>query len=222
MEELVMFIGTFDDMINKLIEIRESGGSAFCDFLGHRFYSDTISFDSAYIELFGCGVEEFRRRQQVDFRESISVRESKRKDREAMYAHLVEASRAQGEVTVSVSNVIDGLKFIAENQSMSHVDLVVGLLGLGCNFSFDDIKKHGSLDDISLFEGMKQGNICVGAAVVANVRDNELYRDYVFDRFLELDDESSIYHFVRLVTGDSDYTKRYVDSLNRGKRKQLS
>ena len=58
---------------------------------------------------------------------------------------------------------------------------------------------------------MKKGEVAFGASVIANVRDTEYGRAYCDDRFLSLDDETSIYHFIRIVTGDENYTKENLE-----------
>ena len=68
---------------------------------------------------------------------------------------------------------------------------------------------------------MKKGEITCGASVITNARDSEYGRAYCDDRFLSLDDETSIYHFVRIVTGDPNYTKDNLDisKSSNGRRK---
>jgi hypothetical protein len=64
-----------------------------------------------------------------------------------------------------------------------------------------------------LFPGMEAWDLQCGASVIANVMADELSRSYCDDRFLSWDYENSIYAFIRKVTGDETYTKKYVDSL---------
>jgi hypothetical protein len=124
---------------------------------------------------------------------------------------MVASTRITGQdVVITMPTVIEGLKFIAENQTLSQEELIKGLLDLGCNFTLEDIKKQFP-DSGLLFEGMKKGEVACGASVIANVRDTEYGRAYCNDRFLSLDDETSIYHFVRIVTGDPNYTKDNLD-----------
>ena len=96
---------------------------------------------------------------------------------------------------------------------MSQEELIDGLLKLGCNFSLEDIKRQFP-EEIGLSEGMKQGNLCCGASVIANISDSEFGRAYCDDRLLSVDDDNSIYHFIRVTTGDKTYTKEMVDAIN--------
>ena len=107
--------------------------------------------------------------------------------------------------------VIRGLRFIAENQLISQEELIEGLLKLGCTFSLEDIDKQFP-SDITLFEGMRQCYIGTGAALIVNVRDSEYGRSYCDECFLKIDNDTSIYHFIRVVTGDETYTKENIDS----------
>lgn len=119
-----------------------------------------------------------------------------------------------------MEEVVSGLKFIAEHQSMSQEELIEGLLELGCDFSLKDIKQQFPTE-IALLEGIRKGDVACGASIIVNARDNEFGRAYCDDRFLSVDDEDSIYNFIRVATGDETYTKEYVDALNSGNRKHI-
>ena len=119
---------------------------------------------------------------------------------------------------ISSEGIIVGLKFIAENQTMTQEELREGLLELGCDFSFDDIKQQFPYQ-IKLFDGMNKGDLSCGASVIVNVRDSQYGKVFVDDRFLSVDDETSIYHFVRVVTGDVTYTNESIEASNNKKIK---
>ena len=112
---------------------------------------------------------------------------------------------------IKMEKVIEALKFIAEHRSMGFKQLREELIKLGCTFTFDDIKRQCP-EDILLFDGMGEGDLGCGASVVANVRENAFGKSYCDDRFLSVDDGTSIYHFVRKVTGDETYTKAMIDA----------
>lgn len=61
---------------------------------------------------------------------------------------------------------------------------------------------------------MSQGDLICGAIVIANARKDFLSRAYVSDRFLSVDDNTSIYNYIRIVTGDKTYTKDKVASMS--------
>ena len=103
--------------------------------------------------------------------------------------------------------VITGLKFIAENQNLSYEKLKYDLMLLGLNYTMEEIKAQFSDSLVPMYEGMQQGNLACGASVIANVFNSEKGRDYMTEAFLLRDDDTSIYHFIRTVTGNQNYTK---------------
>ena len=115
---------------------------------------------------------------------------------------------------ISMEKVIAGLRFIAENRNLSTNELADGLEKLGCNWTFDDWgAQFGELPETRLFDGMRRGDISCGASVIINVGSRSGFnRGYCDDRFLSVDDETSIYHFVRLVTGDDSFTKENIEA----------
>lgn len=54
-------------------------------------------------------------------------------ERKERYKRLVEASRVPGEEVE-----IEGLKFILEHPRLTHEKLILGLLMLACNFTYED------------------------------------------------------------------------------------
>ena len=213
MEELKIELGdTLDTVVRRLLQANEEGKSVFCVFNGVKLYSDTVTMDSAYREVMGCTREEYIQKTKK-YLEEYDKKSMAKEAREKEYLEKVAASRTDEKKVITLEEVIDGLKFIAEHQSMSQEELIDGLLDLDCNFTLEDIKQQFP-EEIQLFEGMKNGNIACGASVIANTIDSEYGRSYCEERFLSLDDDISIYHFIRVVTGDETYTKEYVDELN--------
>lgn len=115
---------------------------------------------------------------------------------------------------ITEEKVINGLKFIAEHREIEQDKLNEALLDLGCNFNLDDIKNEVKDKNYkkSLFDGMKEADYLAGATVINYVKDGDFGRVYVNDRFLNYDDETSIYHFVREATGDENYTKENIEN----------
>lgn len=211
---------TIESAVYELLAAKARGEQVYGDFNGHKLYSDTVTMDSAYTEIMGCTKAEFDK-SQAEWRENYKKEEQAREQREQGYSQMVASTRIPGQdVVITMPTVIEGLKFIAENQTLSQEELIKGLLDLGCNFTLEDIKKQFPNSGL-LLEGMKKGEVACGASVIANVRDTEYGRAYCDDRFLSLDDEASIYHFVRIVTGDPNYTKDNLDisKSSNGRRK---
>ena len=205
-----------ESVVYTLLAAKARGEHVYCNFNGHELHSDNVTMDSAYTEVMGCTKAEYEQRMK-EWRENYAKEKKARESREQGYAEKVNASRTDEKKPITSEEVISGLKFIAEHQSMSHEELVNGLLELGCNFSLEDIKqqfKQQFTEEIKLDEGMKQGNFACGASVIANVRDSELGRKFCNIDFLSLDNDTSIYHFIRVTTGDESYTKEMVDALN--------
>lgn len=50
---------TLDEAVNLLLIAKERGLKAYCDFNGHKLYSDNITVDSAYLEVTGQTKEEY-------------------------------------------------------------------------------------------------------------------------------------------------------------------
>ena len=71
-----------DIVVQELIEypIKNNGSLAFCNFNGKTFFSDTVSLDSAYLELTKKSYSQFHNdrntieRRQVEYRASIPER----------------------------------------------------------------------------------------------------------------------------------------------------
>ena len=211
-----------DDVVNELLDAKKRGEEVYCDFNGHRLYSNTVTMDSAFKEVCGMTKEELEKAKEKMIKDHNEFEKECRK-REKHYKQLLDESRIPGEVVkITMPLVIEGLKFIAENQTLNQEELVKGLLEIGCNFTLEEVKNQAPLDNKdSLFEGMKKGNLSAGAGVIANTRDSIMSRSFCKEHFLDYDDDVSIYHFIRLVTNDENYTKEMIDNMQKGKKKRL-
>ena len=204
---------SLDKAVDMLLKQKEKGKNCFIDFNGVKIYSaDTNSVDDAYLQYTWMTKSESDEQSRIQAEER-RVSEKRRLEREKWYAKKIEDSREWlEEVKITKENVIAGLKFIAEHPKMVHGQLIDELIKLGCNFTLDDIRKQFP-EDGKLFPGMESGHLGCGASVIANYMSSEFWRSYCQDRFLSVDDNTSIYAFIRKVTGDDSYTKEYVDSL---------
>lgn len=61
---------------------------------------------------------------------------------------------------------------------------------------------------------MSRGDLTYGASVIANARKDFISRAYVSEKFLSVDNNTSIYNYIRIVIGDMTYTKDKIDSMN--------
>ncbi len=115
---------------------------------------------------------------------------------------------------ITMEAVIAGLKFIAENRELSDDALADGLAKLGCDWTFDDWNEQfANAPQISLFTGVRLGTISCGSSIIINMGSrNPFNRSYGDDRFLSVDDDTSVYSFIRIVTGDDSYTKEAIEA----------
>ena len=91
------------------------------------------------------------------------------------------------------------------------------LLNLGCEFTLDDIEKQFNdvYNTIPVFSGVRQGHMVTGAVIIANVLNSKNGMSFATEKFLSVDDQNSIYHFIRVATGDSSYTKASISKKKR-------
>ena len=180
---------TIESVVYTLLAAKARGEQAYCVFNGHEFYSETVNMEDAIKEM-----------QDAD--DEHRKEEAARKERERGYAEKVQKSRdSRGADAVSLENVLAGMKFIAENQSIDHEELVDGLLARNCNFTQEDIEEQFSnMPKMKLFKGMRKADLACGASVIASFRDHEFGRAYCEDMFLSVDDRTSVYHYIRVAT----------------------
>lgn len=209
-EEIEVLAGsTIEDVVKLLEEAREEGRRVFVRFNGHTLHSDDVTMDSAYKEITGRTKAEYDAELQKFLDEKQTLREeAEARDKER--SKIVEANREEKPISINELIVVNGLKYIAENPDIDQDELVNGLLKLGCNFDLDDINKRFNCD-IPIFDGMKIGDLAAGATVIVNVRDSERGRAFCKERFLDADNDTSVYHFIRVVTGDINYTKDSIE-----------
>lgn len=204
---------TLESAVYTLLAAKARGQHVWCYFNGHKLYSDNVTMDRVYLEVTGRTKKEFDQ-QLLESREQFKKSMQEAKLEEEQEAQLVLESKKKCTLPITQELVIAGLKFIAENQTISQEELTAGLLELGCNFTLEDIKNQVTTPEINLFDGMSQGDLICGATVIANARKDFLSRAYVSDRFLSVDDNTSIYNYIRIVTGDKTYTKDKVASMS--------
>ncbi len=204
---------TLESAVYTLLAAKARSQHVWCYFNGHKLYSDNVTMDRVYLEVTGRTKKEFDQ-QLLESREQFKKSMQEAKLEEEQEVQLVLESKKKCTLPITQELVIAGLKFIAENQTISQEELTAGLLELGCNFTLEDIKNQVTTPEINLFDGMSQGDLICGAIVIANARKDFLSRAYVSDRFLSVDDNTSIYNYIRIVTGDKTYTKDKVASMS--------
>ena len=204
---------TLESAVYTLLAAKARGQHVWCEFNEHKLYSDKVTIDSAYLEVIGRTKKEYDQ-QLLERLEQFEKALQEAKLEEGREAQLVLESKKKCTLPITQELVIAGLKFIAENQTISQQELVAGLLELGCNFTLEDIENQVTTPETSLFTGMSRGDLTYGASVIANARKDFISRAYVSEKFLSVDNNTSIYNYIRIVTGDMTYTKDKIDSMN--------
>lgn len=204
---------TLESAVYTLLAAKARGQHVWCEFNEHKLYSDKVTMDSAYLEVIGRTKKEYDQ-QLLESLEQFKKSRQEAKIEEGREAQLVLESKKKCTLPITQELVIAGLKFIAENQTISQEELTAGLLELGCNFTLEDIENQITTSETNLFTGMSRGDLAYGASVIANARKNFLSRAYVSEKFLSVDNNTSIYNYIRIVTGDKTYTKDKVTSMN--------
>ncbi len=214
MKKIEILLGdNLESAVYTLLAAKARGQHVWCEFNGHKLYSDNVTMDSAYLEVTGHTKQEVDQ-YLLECQKKYEKEKNQAKLEEEQEAQLVLESKKKCTLPITQELVIAGLKFIAENQTISQQELVAGLLELGCNFTLEDIENQVTTPETSLFAGMSRGDLAYGASVIANARKDFLSRAYVSERFLSVDNNTSIYNYIRIVTGDMTYTKDKIDSMN--------
>jgi hypothetical protein len=116
---------------------------------------------------------------------------------------------------ITMEQVIKGLKYLAEHQTAECHEIAKGLHELGCDYTFEDYEAQFSKEkEEKLFEGIRNGKLAAGASIIANVQDSvdmDFAWRYCKEKMLSVDDDHSIYSFIRLATGDESYTKKSLE-----------
>ena len=138
-----------------------------------------------------------------------------KKEYRNVYDHVLdtylEESRAKGVMPPKLENVIEALKFIAENHNNDNGIVVSkALIDYGFNFkNIDYIYK----DRVMTKNGKRDANITTAIKIVERYRDSIFESRAIAKALLENDDEYSLYGFIRHLTGDETYTKEYADKV---------
>ena len=205
------------DYVISLLRAKDANGEqVYCIFNGHVLHSKGITVDSAYKEVTGLTKIQFEL-ESINWIEEAQRRRDEEAAREKEYAKKVEEARTEDSRKITKEKIVAGIKFITENIDLSHMELVEGLLALGCGFSLADIKEQFPEPE-SLGEGILKGSLGAGASIIANVRDSEFGRRKARNWYIDYEDQYSIYKYIRLLTGDETYTKENVDAIRSEKK----
>ena len=80
MEKIEILAGTnLDETVEMLLKMKKQGKSVYCEFNGHKLYSDNVTIDSAYLEVLGTTKEEWVKKRQ-EWLESLRKKEEQVKN----------------------------------------------------------------------------------------------------------------------------------------------
>lgn len=140
---------------------------------------------------------------------------------ELQIAKLLKQARKFNTNQVCLSNVVSGIRYIAEHQHSDYLEVAQNLIKLGCTYSKNDVLKQADREDIDISEGMKKGDIYAGAMIICKVRDYICGMSIYSYNFMKEDNENSVYNYVRTLTGDQNYTKNNVLGLSEVENENL-
>ena len=100
---------SLESAVYTLLEAKANGEHVYCDFNGHKLHSDNVTMDSAYIEVMGCTKAECDQRMK-EWLEEHDKKEKARESREQGYVEKVKASRTGEKKSITLEEVISGLK----------------------------------------------------------------------------------------------------------------
>ena len=211
LEEIVYILKKYDN----------NGQRAFCEFNGILLFSDDITMEKAYQQVYGTDFsaekEEVKDYQDLkaNRRASINPEDQSNIDKTK---EVRDREKSEGIFEINKNNVIRGLKFMAENVGMPQSQYVEGLIYRGCTFTQKDISQELG-GEIKLPDDFWANGIKTGAFLIAMARDAYDSRKMIEDTYLSIDDSNSLYEYIRNLTNDKQYTKQYADSLNKYRKK---
>ena len=118
---------TLESAVYTLLAAKARGQHVWCEFNEHKLYSDNVTMDRVYLEVTGRTKKEFDQ-QLLESREQFKKSMQEAKLEEEQEAQLVLESKKKCTLPITQELVIAGLKFIAENQTISQEELTAGRL----------------------------------------------------------------------------------------------
>lgn len=109
---------TLESAVYTLLAAKARVQHVWCEFNEHKLYSDKVTMDSAYLEVIGRTKKEYDQ-QLLERLEQFEKALQEAKLEEGHEAQLVLESKKKYTLPITQELVIAGLKFIAENQTIS-------------------------------------------------------------------------------------------------------
>ena len=192
---------TIESVVYTLLAAKARGECVYCVFRDHEFHSETVTMETAKYSLW-----------YDEFHKEYVAEKAAQEAREKEYAKRVQEDRDRngcGEITLE--KVVAGLMFIAEHPSMSQEELIDGLLSLGCNFTWEEVKRQFPRNARrGFFAGMRRANIACGASVITDTRDSE---DGRICHIVKTLDDGFIDRFIRVATRKLKFQRWLASSI---------
>ena len=152
-KKIELLVGnTIEDAVNELLDYREKGELACCDFNGHTLYSDTVTMDDAYKEIIGKTKYEFDKAQQ-EMRDNFKRQDKEHKEQIPLLTK-VWMEKGREILTEDKWELWDKIVPIRLN------DLYQGM-ELGCCLDIVKIlNNNGTFDEAKDHSGMSFGLVC--------------------------------------------------------------
>jgi hypothetical protein len=126
---------------------------------------------------------------------------------------MAEEINVQDAHVITEEKVLQAMKFICEHPNIEYFDAIKGLMELNIYFTLEDIRKKFQNAEIKPFSvAIATSYYPVGAYLVANLFEE--IRNHIFTReeFFDIDNELSVWEYIRHATKDKNYTKENVQS----------
>lgn len=207
---------TLDEAVYDLQEAKKKGINLHYIFNGKIDLGPGIGYDEAWNMCYGISKETLTAdiEEKNKLEERIANRRQYMDQSDLARIERVKKARAKSPHGKEVieANVISGLKYLVENRFADADTVCDALINRGCLFTINDVYDY----EVKPFtrEKFRDGSIAAAAYVVANMRDSKISRETFENMLFLVDDDYSVYNFIRLATGDKTYTKALADRKN--------
>lgn len=99
---------------------------------------------------------------------------------------------------ITLELVVECIRFLIDNKSMTQEEVRHGLSSLGWSFTWDDFERQFAVTHGTLADGLRKGRTSAGASVLMNIMYSDYYGwAFCYDRFFAEDGDATAYQFLR-------------------------
>ena len=207
---------SFNDICDYIHELnKEDADLRVCYRYCGKILYPGIKTDAAWYLLMGVPrfKDEYVKREEAkkEFEDRIAHRRDYMLDSDLKNIEKVKKARNDSPDGKEIKdfNVISGLKYFVENKDLPQEQFVDGLIDRGCMFLMNDV--YDNYMEPYSADKFRDGLISAGAYVLVIARDSEDTRKDLYRKLCTIDDDNSVYHFIR-ANGEKDYTKEKVEA----------